>query len=268
METVVVESKKNSSLSLVRSLQEKKYRRELSLFFLEGATLFFEALDVGLLPRLVVLSDSALASLREAVFARLSELDVRVLCVSEALYASVSAELSPQGVLGVFSVEEVMERSKKIYTKDEDFPSRYIILEKIQDPGNVGAMMRSAAAFGYRGAILVDSADLFNPKTVRACMGALFHLELFVCRTLSEAREFAAEKGLALYGTSPHTTRMLRDGDFSRPFAMLFGNEGAGMSEEAFSACDETFVIPMSGMESLNAACACAVALYESTRDA
>ncbi len=266
MEIVKVESKKNTALALVRSLQEKKYRREHGLFFLEGATLFFEALDSGLSPALVVLSDAANGELREQVLSRLTSAEVRVLAVSEALYATVSCEMAPQGVLGVFSVSDVIENSKKVHLSDASSLERYIILEKIRDPGNVGAMMRSAAAFGYRGVIFVDSADLFNPKTVRACMGALFHLELCFCETFSEVLSFVRARSLRLYGTSPHASCVLKDADFASPFALLFGNEGAGASEEALSACDEVLTIPMQGMESLNAACACAVAVYESTR--
>ena len=266
MEIVKVESKKNTALALVRSLQEKKYRREHGLFFLEGATLFFEALASGLEPALVVLSDGASGELRDKTLAALETSDVRVLSVSETLYATVSSEMAPQGVLGVFSVSDVIENSKTVHGSTTSSPERYIILEKIRDPGNVGAMMRSAAAFGYRGVIFIDSADLFNPKTVRACMGALFHLELVFCNTLSEALSFAKAHSLRLYGTSPHTARVLKDADFSSSFALLFGNEGSGASEEALSACDEVLTIPMQGMESLNAACACAVAVYESTR--
>ena len=262
MEALVIESKKNATLSLVRSLQEKKYRRETGLFFLEGATLFFEATDAGLVPKTVVLSSSAGRELAEEERRRTEDTDARLLFESEEIYKSVSAEQAPQGVLAVFSIDEAVANAARLSGEG----GRYILLEKIRDPGNVGAMLRSAAAFGYRGAIFVDCADLFNPKTVRACMGALFRLELTFCADLGEALDFARARSLALYGTSPHTEKTIREADYSRPFALLFGNEGAGATDEALAACDEVLTIPMEGMESLNAACACAVALYESAR--
>ena len=76
----------------------------------------------------------------------------------------------------------------------------------------------------------------------------------------------AQKRGLALYGTSPRAKKDIRDADWSRPFALVIGNEGHGMTDAAFDVCDELFGIPMQGMESLNAACAAAVTLYESTR--
>lgn len=262
MEKLVIESKKNATLSLVRSLNEKKYRKEHGLFFLEGETLFFEARAAGLVPRIVVLSASASRPLFSAVEESVSSLDTKLCIVTQDLYCSVSAEQAPQGVLGVFSVEDFLSLTHARGSAH----TRYVILEKIRDPGNVGAILRSAAAFGYRGAVFVDCADLFNPKTLRASMGALFGLELFVYPTLEGALSFVREHGLCLYGTSPHAKRFIRDADWKRPFALLFGNEGAGATEEALSSCDEVLAIPMESMESLNAACACAVALYESAR--
>lgn len=263
MTEVAVQSKKNAALCLVRSLKEKKYRREHGLFFVEGSTLFSEAMEAGLVPQTVVLSEGAGASLAAAVRAALEATDARLLVVSESIYESVSAEQAPQGVLAVFSIENALCRSRERAALGA---MRYIVLENVQDPGNVGAMLRSAAAFGYRGAMLVNSADVFNPKTVRACMGALFALELSVFDSLEEALSAAKAAGLRLYGTSPYAEVPLQNADFEVPFAMVFGNEGHGMSEAALAACDERLSIPMQGMESLNAACACAVALYESVR--
>lgn len=266
MTEVYVESKKNATLALVRSLQEKKYRRIHDLFFVEGVTLFEEATAAGLVARTVVLSTEVSEELLAKVRARLQETECRLLLVPHSVYESVSAEQAPQGVLAVFSVSELLSLTGKIHSFVTQKSARYLILEQLQDPGNVGAILRSAAAFGYRGAVLVNSADLFNPKTLRACMGALFRLELFVVSTTQEALALAREKGLTLYATSPHAKKDVAEADYSRPFALLIGNEGGGLSREALEACDEVLTIPMQGMESLNAACAAAVVLYESAR--
>lgn len=259
-----VESKKNETIRRIRSLQEKKYRRALDAFFIEGVTLFFESLDAGLVPETVVLSRSADEALFVRVRGALADLDCRLIVVPEEVYAAVSTELAPQGVLAVFCLSAVLETSAFRAPQSE----RYLFLEEVRDPANVGAILRSAAAFGYRGAIFVDCADLFNPKTVRACMGALFCLELLVCDTLEDGVDTVKTRGLSLYGTSPRAKKDIRDADWSRPFALVIGNEGHGMTEEARECCDELLGIPMQGMESLNAACAAAVTLYESTRGA
>lgn len=268
MQLLEITSRKNARLCAVRALSERKFRERSGTFFLEGETLFFEALDAGLVPEQVVLSHGASDALRARVLAALEHTDVPCLTVTHDIYCTVSAEHAPQGVLAVFPCRAVTENSRIIHSSVTNSPERYIILEKIQNPGNVGTMLRCAAAFGYTAAVLVDSADLFNPKTVRACMGALFHLRLFVCGTLDEALALTKERGLRLLGTSPHASTPIQAADFSRPFAVLFGNEGAGASEAALAACDEVLTIPMQGMESLNAAAACAVTLYESVRGA
>lgn len=262
-----ITSKKNETLSFIRSLQEKKYRRQHGLFFLEGVTLFEEALSAGLVPHTVVLSSAAPDGLYESVKTRFEEGDTVCLSVEHDVYRTLSAELAPQGVLAVFETRLVTENSKKIHNSVTKPLERYIILENIQDPGNVGTMLRSAAAFGYTGALLVATADLFSPKTVRACMGALFHLDIHLMDRFSDALDFVRERGLKLYTTSPHVKKAVREADFTTPFAVLIGNEGAGASEEALAACDEQLTIPMQGMESLNAAAACAIVLYESVRD-
>ena len=265
MELIRITSRQNETLKTVRALSEKKYRKQLGLFFTEGRKLFFEALEAGLVPKFTVLSEDAPEEMREGVCAALKPWDVRCLSVPASVYASVSAEDAPQGILAVFSVREVLENSKKFRPESPE-SGRYVILERVQDPGNAGTILRSAAAFGYTGVLAVSGADLFSPKAVRASMGALFHLEILVFPELSGALGEVRARGLHLYGTAPRAEISITGAAYAEPFGVILGNEGAGMSEEAMEACEKLFTIPMRGMESLNVAAACAVTLYESTR--
>ena len=266
MELISVTSRANETLRFARALQEKKHRDRSRRFFTEGLTLFREALAAGLVPETVVLSDKLDAKTQKRILEALAQTDARVLRVPEDLSRSISPEHAPQGVFAIFAFLEDTENSKFVHKKDKKSIARYIILEKIQDPGNAGSMLRSAAAFGYTGAFLCGAADLYHPKTMRGAMGALFSLELAVFESVSDLLSECDRRSLTLYGTSPHAPQTIGATRFAAPFAVCFGNEGAGMSEELTRACDEVFSIPMRGAESLNAAAACAVVLYETQR--
>ena len=145
---------------------------------------------------------------------------------------------------------------------------RYLVLDCVQDPGNVGTILRTADAFGADGLFLVNGcADLYNPKTVRATMGAVFRCPAWTCR-LEEAEHLLRASGLPLYGTALRAdTADVRAVDYSR-CALAVGSEGRGLSAQLLAACDGTVRIPMRAhCESLNAAIAAAVVLWEAARD-
>ena len=266
MELINITSRANETLRFARSLQEKKYRDRSRRFFTEGLTLFWEAQASGLACETLILSDALDESARGQIIESLSSSDTRVLCVPDSFYKQISAEHAPQGVFAIYPFLEDTKNSNIVHKIDTNSPRRYIILEKIQDPGNAGSMLRSAAAFGYTGALLLGAADPYHPKTMRGSMGALFTLDWRVFQDVSALICFCKEQDLRLYGTSPHAKKTLSETLFPPSFAVCFGNEGAGLSEELLDACDERLSIPMEGMESLNAAAACAVVLYETQR--
>ena len=144
---------------------------------------------------------------------------------------------------------------------------RYVVLDGVQDPGNVGTILRTADAFGADGLFLVNGcADLYNPKTVRATMGAVFRCPVWSCG--SEALQtLLAASGLPLYGAALRSdTADVREVDYSR-CALAIGSEGRGLSPELLGICTRTVRIPMrEHCESLNAAVAAAVLLWEARR--
>ncbi len=144
---------------------------------------------------------------------------------------------------------------------------RYLLLDGVQDPGNVGTMLRTADAFGWTVFLLPGCADINNPKTVRAAMGVHFRRAIYR-DTLSHAAALIRGAAIPLYATAlAEDTADLRSVDLSR-CAVIIGSEGRGVSEEALALCDRTLRIPMAETcESLNAAAAAAVVLWEGARN-
>lgn len=167
---------------------------------------------------------------------------------------------SPQGALFLARIPDL--------TPPEALPGkRYLALEGVQDPGNVGTILRTADAFGADGLLLLPGcADLYNHKTVRSSMGAVFRLPVWSC-TLEGLRALSARTGLPLLGTAlREDTVDLREADLGRSIVLL-GSEGRGLSEDALSACRQTVRIPMEAKcESLNVAAAAAAVLWEGYR--
>ena len=145
--------------------------------------------------------------------------------------------------------------------------AHYLVLDGVQDPGNVGTILRTADAFDCDGVFLVNAcADPYNPKTARATMGAVFRRDVYQC-TADELCVLLQKCGLPLYGTAlRNDTVSLRDAELSHA-AVAIGSEGRGLSAEILSKCEKTIKIPMSPRcESLNAAVAASVVLWEMYR--
>lgn len=185
---------------------------------------------------------------------------VRTVEVPADVMKSVSPMETPQGIL-------FLARRPSAAPPERLLGRRYLVLERVQDPGNVGTILRAADAFEADGIFLLEGcADLYSPKTVRASMGAVFRRPAWSC-TLEELLPLLRAAGLPLYGAAlREDTADARAVDLSRG-AVLIGSEGHGLSQAALSACDGTIRIPMSGRcESLNAAVAASILLWEGYR--
>lgn len=184
---------------------------------------------------------------------------VRCVQVSESVMEAISPMKTPQGV--VFSC-----RQADTWLEPPLSARRYLLLEGVQDPGNVGTILRSADAFGWTAVLLEDCADLYNPKTVRAAMGVHFRSPIW-CAGLERAAELVKASGLPLYATAlSDRTADVREADLSR-CAVIIGSEGQGVSRWALELCDGTLKIPMEECcESLNAAIAAGIVLWEGYR--
>lgn len=186
--------------------------------------------------------------------------DVRVVCVPEDVMASISPMRTPQGVL--FTCRLPDSRLPDVLTGQ-----RYVVLDGVQDPGNVGTVLRTLDAFDFDGLVLLEGcADAYSPKTVRSTMGAIFRRPVWTA-SAQELKTVLDNHGIPLYGAALRDdTRDARAVDYGR-CALAIGSEGRGLTPEVLSLCDATVRIPMSERcESLNAAIAAAVLLWEAYR--
>ena len=248
-----ITSRKNPLLEHMRRLDSAAFRRQQGEFLCDSPKLVEEALRHGARVLAVAVSDGVEPP---------EGLDASVRCaaVPPDVMASISPMRTPQGMLAVCRLPDT--------ALPEMLPgSRYVVLDGVQDPGNVGTVLRTADAFGCTGALLLPGcADPYGPKTLRAAMGAVFRLPLYAVG-LEDLPRLLADAGLPLYGTAlRHDTVDVRQRDLRR-CALVIGSEGRGVSAEVLALCRETLRIPMSPhCESLNAAAAAAVLLWEAYR--
>ncbi len=249
-----ITSRKNPLLEHIRRLDGGAYRRQCGAFLCDSPKLVGEALHHGVAVTCLVVTDGV------PLPSEIGE-DVRVVCVPEDVMASVSPQRTPQGMLAVCALPDSAPPPVLA-------PGRYIVLDGVQDPGNVGTVLRTADAFGCTAALLLPGcADLYSVKTLRASMGAVFRLPAYTV-TAEALASLLSASGLPLYGAAlREDTVDVRSRDL-RCCAVAVGSEGRGLSERVLSLCDETLKIPMNDhCESLNAAAAAAVLLWEGYRD-
>ncbi len=249
----IITSRANALCTHIRKLASSgAYRRRCGEFLCDSPKLLEEALLHGGDVRTVVATAEAALPVLPA--------GVRCVQVPGDVMTSLSPAQTPQGVLAVCGLRpaELPERLEG---------RRYMVLDGVQDPGNVGTILRTADALGADGLFLVNAcADLYNPKTLRATMGAVFRCPAWTCG-VETLTELLHASGLPLYGAAlRNDTVDARTADYRR-CAMAIGSEGRGLSQALLAVCDCTVRIPMrTHCESLNAAAAAAVLLWEAAR--
>ena len=250
---VRITSRANPLMTHIRRLAtSRSYRCETGEYVGDGTKLLEEALRWGAALSVVVHTQEIRVSALPS--------NVREVEIPTDVMRTISPMEAPQGALFIGKIPPVMP--------PEVLPgSRYLALEGVQDPGNIGTILRTADAYGADGIFLLPGcADLYNPKTVRSAMGALFRLPAWSC-SLSQLQKTAKESNLILLGTALRADTIdLRKADISRSIILL-GSEGRGLSAEALAACPQTLRIPMEAKcESLNVAAAAATLLWEGYR--
>lgn len=247
-----ITSRQNPLVQQIRKLNNSRsHRRTEGLFVGEGPKLLAEALGAGMDIGVVVAAEGVRPDCPPAI---------RQVEVPEDLLKSLSTTETPQGVL-------FLCRMPDLTPPDKLTGGRYLVLDGLQDPGNLGTIWRTADAFGADGLLLVNScADPFSPKTVRATMGAAFRLPAWECG-LGEAKALLDAAGIPLYATALRDDTLdVREAELSRA-TVVIGSEGRGISREALALCAGTVKIPMrERCESLNAAVAAGVVLWEMKR--
>jgi TrmH family RNA methyltransferase len=248
-------------LTLARDLKRRKARERQSLFVAEGVRAVEELLDSPIELRGVLTSSELPSSSRGAML--LEQLQQRrgldLLEVNESDFASAADTDAPQGVLAIAAVPD-----RSLEQIPSDGAMRLLVLDAVQDPGNVGTILRTAAAFGATATIaLPGTVDLWNAKVVRSAMGALFH-HLALSSTWEALDAFLSARDVGVWGADAAGATVDSIATSPERLALIVGNEGAGLSAAARARATKIVSLPISpAVESLNVAVAAGVLLYE-----
>ena len=239
----VITSLDNKRIKNYAKLLNKKYRDEEGMFLVEGEHLVIEASKAGCLIEVIKCEDYEM------------DFDVTTTLVTYEVIKKLSNTLNPQKVIGV---------CKKL--EDKEIGNKVLLLEDIQDPGNLGTIIRSSLAFNVDTIILSENTvDLYNPKVLRATQGMHFHINIISMPSV-EAVNLLKENNYLILGTNVVNGTDIRDIDDSlkEKFCLIMGNEGNGVRQEIQDMCDKNLYIKTNEkLESLNVGVACSILLYE-----
>lgn len=252
---IQIQSINNEKVKYLQSLKDKKTRNKEKKFLVEGFHLVEEAAKTPYLQMIITTDQSYIQTI---LFAN----RVQVLMVSQAIIEKLSTTMNPQQILGVVEMpSDAKHQLENVLSKKE---VQLILLDEINDPGNLGTIIRTASAFGYDGIIMSpNTVDLYNEKVIRATQGTLFKIPI-VRMDLQEAIILLKQYHIKCYGTCLQEAKPLKEIQQGKKIAICFGNEARGISKSILDAMDERVKIEMKNqVESLNVAVASAIMMYE-----
>lgn len=282
----MITSTSSSQVKHIVNLQKKsKLRKEEKQFVVEGIKMVSEAPKDRLVK--VYISETFKADNEEFLEKMNYEAvgkDVLEI-VSDNVFVRMSDTQTPQGIMAVVKmsdvcIEDMFEKDNYTDSKDDgadkvedntvDAKKKplLLILENLQDPGNLGTIVRMAEGAGVTGIIMSsNTVDIYNPKTIRSTMGSLYRVPVIYVDDICKAVDECKEKGVKVYAAHLKGTDNYNQKDYAQPTAFMIGNEGNGLSDRLTQKADELVRIPMQGkVESLNAAIACTILTYEAVR--
>lgn len=266
----IITSAQNKYVSLARALSDRKQRQKSSLYRFDGVKLMCEAVKKGVCIDFLLIKESTYGTVkeraRELYSLDIESLSCRIVAVSDSTFDKISEENAPEGVITVAKYDLKRHRVTGAEELAVGKCEKILLLESVRDPQNVGAILRTAAAFSVDRVIMgKDCADIYSSKTVRASMGAVFSMRIdrvgsvpdtIAALRKSQRRVFAA--------ALDERAERLGKTEFIEGDCVVIGNEGHGLSSETVAACDSSVYIPMAeGVESLNAAVAASVLMWE-----
>lgn len=258
-----ITSRDNSLLRRARAVRDGKDHDSI---FVEGLRLCEEALSSHLNIEAVVYSDKIARKERaESLIKQLTEVTDKVASVSEKLLESVSYTKTPQGIIVLAARPADDEAS---FRARQSVSSLLVVMHGINNPINVGAILRTAEAAGVTGAIATEgTADPFSAKALRGAMGSAFRLPIWLGAKYSDVLRWCKERSIRTICADAATSTIPTEVDWSGPCALIVGTESTGLSSDEIAAADEVVRIPMKGsVESLNVAVAAGILLYEANR--
>lgn len=254
-------SRENVTYKHIKRLRQAKKAHEAGLVLVEGFRQVEEALAAGIQPLWLIVSQAALTHERWSALltlaqARCEAKPFECLLLEPRLFEGLSATASPQGVALVAPSPILASPAAQ-----PDATGLYLVLEGIQDPGNLGTMIRTADAFAFSGVILAGpTTDPFGDKALRSAMGSTFHLPVYQFPSIVEVKHWLSASKIPLIAAELSGETLSRSTVLAPPAALVIGNEGAGLSSEALALSDRHLKIAMPGQaESLNAAAAAAI---------
>lgn len=241
--------------NIITLLKKSAKRKESGLFVIEGIRMFTEIPKERI--EKIYVSDSFLKDNSEV----LQGLEYEI--VADNVFVQMSDTKTPQGIMALvkmleYSIEDIISGTTPVV----------VMLENIQDPGNLGTIMRTAEGAGATGIIMSkDTVDIYNPKTIRSTMGALFRMPFIYVEDILSTADTLKKQNIALVAAHLNGEKNYYSEDLKRPMALMIGNEGNGLTKAFTDKADVLVKIPMEGqLESLNAAVSTAVILYEAYR--
>lgn len=255
-----IASVQNSLVKQIRKLHQSKYRQQQQLCLLEGTHLILEALSTHY-PLTTVCGTLSWQTRHPQLWQQLQQYASRTEVVTEEVLKALATTVHPDGIVAIAP-------SKPAIPLSLPRSGLGLVLETVQDPGNLGTIIRSAAAAGVEGLwVSADSVDLDNPKVLRASVGAWFRLPMAVSPDLKTLVQQSRQRHVQVVATSAQADTTYWQIDWCRPSLVLLGNEGAGLSPELAALAHTSTSIPMSGgVESLNVALSAALIAYEAYR--
>lgn len=261
MTTPAITSTANRQVVEARKLRQRKHREEQSLFLIEGLQLLHMALDAGLAPGPAFFCPEQFGgSQAPALVDRLRSAGAILHQVTADVMAALSDRDGPQGIVAAFHTF-----AAPLSSLDLGGVPLVLVLDRPQDPGNLGGLIRTADAVGAAGVLVLEPAvDLFDPKTIRASMGSLFNLPVVRSTDAPGALHYLATRGVRAVGTSEHAGEPWGESALCGPVALVLGNEARGLSADVQPLIAAWASLPMRGKaESLNVAVAGGVLMYE-----
>ncbi len=258
-----ITSKSNSKIKFVSKLvSDTSLRKKEKLFVIEGLRLCCDALVSDVEIEEVYFTESVYSKHSDEITSVIDRAR-KSYEVTEDIFLKMSDTGSPQGVLCV------CRYGKNVGTYEDILKNgKYIALENVQDPSNLGAVIRTAEALGIDGAVVSGGCDIYNPKALRASMGSLFRLPVYKAENIGDFLSFAKEIGLKTFTTTTDSNaQKITHMDCSHGAVCVIGNEGNGVTEKTAVMCDEAVTIPMLGRaQSLNASMAACITMWEMLR--
>lgn len=259
-EKLMITSSGNKKIKdLAALIKKSNARKKHNAYIIEGIRMFKE------LKKDEILDVFASESFEAENGKILSEIYPEYETVSDRIFESVSDTKTPQGVMAVVKRKEYT--LEKIFEK-RDTPHSLLILDSLQDPGNLGTLVRAGEGAGITGIIMNETTvDIYNPKVIRSTMGSVFRVPFIYVKDLKEVIQKLISKNINIYASSLEGAIEYDAPDYTKDIAFIIGNEAAGISKEVLDIVKDKVKIPMLGeVESLNAAVAGSILMYEAAR--